>query len=117
MAKKKKQAKAADGSAPAEKTSAPGSVLEQAWRAYQAGDVVTARAGCAQLLGGSPTPRDVSFAEKLAPELFGRKDAPTDVAAVASELKLRTSPYPKSYWFAAVTAAVFAVLLLIARRG
>ena len=63
------------------------------------------------------TPRDVSFAERLAPELFGRKDAPTDVLVVAGEIKSRTAPYPKAYLFAGVTAFVFAVLLLIARRG
>lgn len=115
MAKKKKQQKA-DGAAEA-KAEAGGSALEVAWRAYQAGDVVTARAGAQQLLTGAPTPRDASFAQKLAPELFGRKDAPADVATVAAELKARTQPFSKAYWFAAVTAFVFAVLLLIARRG
>lgn len=115
MAKKKKQQK---GEGAAETRAASGgSALELAWRAYQAGDVVTARAVAKQLASGTPAPRDASFAEKLAPELFGRKDAPGDVAAVAGELKARTLPFSKAYWFAAVTAFVFAVLLLIARRG
>jgi hypothetical protein len=117
MAKKKKNKAAATEAAPEQGTPTAGSVLEQAWKAYQAGDMVTARAGAAQLLSGAPTPRDQSYAERLAPELFGRKDAPTDVAAVAVELKGRTAPYPKAYLFAAVAAFVFAVLLLIARRG
>jgi hypothetical protein len=119
MAKKKnKQNKAAGSDVAAEAKPAAGrSVLEQTWLAYQAGDVVTARRGAEELLSGTPSARDESFAEKLAPELFGKKDAIADVKVVAGEIRLRTTPPTQAYWFAALCAFVFAVLLLIARRG
>lgn len=120
MAKKKKQAKSAAapeaGSLPAAGSSA-GSALELAWQAFARGDMVTARQACAQVLSSAPTPKDAAFAATIAAELFGRKDAPTDAGAVAAELKSRTEPPKNAYLFGALTAFIFAVLLLIARRG
>ena len=117
MAKKKKdkQAKVAEAAAP-ESNGQAGSVLEQAWLSYQAGDMVTARLGAHELLTGKATPRDETFAQKLAPELFGKKDAPQDVPTVAKELERRTNPPINAYWFAALAVGVFIVLLLISRR-
>ena len=117
MAKKRKGGQAAAQAPAAEKGQAPRSVLEAAWQAYSAGDMVQARAACAQLLSGTPGQAEAAFAAKLAPELFGRKDAPSDVAAVAGELRARTEPPKQAYLFAAVAAAVFVVLLLVAHRG
>lgn len=122
MAKKKKQAKSAAapeaGSVPAAGSSASaGSALELAWQAFARGDMVTARQACAQVLSSAPTPKDAAFAPTIAAELFGRKDAPTEAGAVAAELKSRTEPPKNAYLFGALTAFIFAVLLLIARRG
>ncbi len=90
------------------------SVLESAFVAYQAGDMVTARKGAKMVLA-SPQPADEAYAPRLVKELFvedreaGAKDA-------AQELLTRTGVFPKAYVFAGVAAAVYVLMLLIASR-
>jgi len=107
MAKKQKKERASE---PAGR-----STLENAFAAYQQGDVVTARKG-AQLVLAKAEPADEDFAKKtLGKELFA-PEKEVSAAEAAKELLARTRPFPKAYIFAGLTAAVYLLMLFIAHR-
>ena len=94
----------------------PKSLLDDAWRAYEAGDSVLARKASALLLASAPKEADESLAKKLGKQLFvGVADA--DAKQVATELAARTKATAKPLLFAVMAAAIWLGLLAIATRG
>ena len=98
---------------PASEAEAPKSVLEAAWQAFQAGDVVLARRAARQVIAG-PREADEAAAKKLARVLFAGQEA--TATQVAEDIALRTGVPPRPYWFALVAALIWVGLLLLSRR-
>lgn len=92
------------------------SLLEVAWKAYAAGDVVTARRAAQLLLAGASKDADEAWARKIGKELF-TADFKADARAVATELVTRTRMPPRPFLLAAAAGLIWAVLMLIANRS
>ena len=92
------------------------SLLDVAWRAYEAGDSVLARRAAKLLLSDGPREADESLAKKLGRQLFvGGPEV--DARAVAAEISARTNTALKPYLFGALAAVIWVLLVLIAQRG
>lgn len=117
MAKKRGRSKESSEAKSGKGAAGPASLLEAAFGAYEAGDMVTARAAATAALGRAAAEREQAAAKKLAPKLFAAGEAKEDPAAVAQELLARTRPPGRPYLFAAVSLAIFVLLLLVMRRG
>lgn len=92
------------------------SLLDVAWRAYEAGDSLLARRAAKLLLAGQPREADESLAKKLSKQLFvGVPEA--DARQVAAELAARTKVAPKPYLFALMAAAIWLLMIAIAHRS
>ncbi len=92
------------------------SLLEVAWRSYQAGDMVMARRAAKLVLAGGAKDADEVLAKKLGKELFAAGHE-ADARQVATDLVARTNPPGKPYLLAGAAALIWVVLLLIAHRG
>ena len=92
------------------------SLLDVAWRAYQAGDVVLARRAAKLVMAGGAKDADEVLAKKLGKELFAAGHE-TDARQVAQDLITRTNPAPKPFLLAGAAALIWVVLLAIANRG
>ena len=91
------------------------SLLDVAWRAYEAGDAVIARRAAKLLLAGAGKDSDEAVAKKVGKQLF--VGAPeVDAKQVAAELIARTRVAPKPYLFALMAAAIWLIMLAIANR-
>jgi enoyl-CoA hydratase/carnithine racemase len=93
------------------------SLLEVAWKAYAAGDQVTARRAAQLLLAGASKDADEALAKKIAAELFAVEFKAADARAVATEIVTRTRMPPKPFLLAAAAGLIWLVLALIANRG
>lgn len=102
-------------SAKANKGGGASTMLGTAFEAYEAGDVVLARQVSERLLAQPATDAETEAARTLGPKLTGRDER--DPHAVARELIDRVKGPNKSYLFAAVTAAVYLLMLYLASRG
>ena len=91
-------------------------LLDVAWRAYQAGDMVVARRAAKLVLAGAAKDADEVFAKKLGKELFS-STTEADARRVAADLVERTNPPPKPFLLAGAAALIWVVLLAIASRG
>jgi hypothetical protein len=101
----------------AEPVAAPGkSLLDAAWKAYQAGDMVMARRAARLVLAGGAKDADEALAKKLGKELFAEGHV-ADARQVAQDLLNRTNPAPKPFLLAGAAALIWVVLLAIAHRG
>lgn len=92
------------------------SLLEVAWRAYEAGDCVLVRRAAKLLLAGQPGEADESLAKKLSKLLFVAAGE-ADAKQVATELAARTRVAPKPYLFALMAAAIWLLMIAIAHRS
>ena len=92
------------------------SLLDVAWRAYQAGDMVLARRASKLVLAGGAKEADEALAKKLGKELFAAGHE-ADARQVAADLIHRTNPAPKPFLLAGAAALIWVVLLAIAARG
>ena len=92
------------------------SLLDVAWRAYQAGNSVLARKAANLLLSGTPKEADESLAKKLGKQLFVGKPEDSSAKQVATELSARTRMAAKPYLFALMAAAIWLVMVAIANR-
>lgn len=92
------------------------SLLEVAWKAYQAGDMVVARRASRLVLAGAARDADEVVAKKLGKDFFAAGHV-TDARQVAQELLQRTNPPLKPYLLAGAAALIWVVLLVIAHRG
>ncbi len=92
------------------------SLLDVAWRAYQAGDVVVARRAAKLVLAGGAKEADEALARKLGKELFAAGHE-TNSQEVARDLIERTNPPPKPFLLAGAAALIWVVLLAIASRA
>lgn len=101
---------------PAAEVSAGKSLLDVAWKAYQAGDVVLARRASKLLLAGAAKDADETLAKKLGKEFFAAGHV-ADARQVAAELVMRTQPPLKPFILAGAAALIWLVLLAIASRG
>ena len=95
---------------------AEGGLLEVAWKAYGAGDLVTARRAAQLLLAGAAKDADEALAKKVGKELF-TPDYVADARTVAAELVMRTKTPPKPFLLMGAALLIWVVLLLIANRG
>lgn len=91
------------------------SVLKVAWEAFDAGDVVQARALAADVLAGTVGPDDEAEAKRLA-TLLSTPERPVDasVQAVAHEIVVRTKVPGRPYLLAGLAAAVYVLLVALA---
>lgn len=87
------------------------SYLAAAFHALQAGDVVHARRFAQQVLAGRGTVGEAEAARHLATTFSTTQNLPEDVAA---EIIRRTKVPAKAFLFAALTAAIFLLLLTLA---
>jgi hypothetical protein len=92
------------------------SLLDVAWRSYQAGDMVLARRAAKLVLAGASKDADEAVAKKVGKELFAEGYV-ADARQVAQDLITRTNPPPKPFLLAGAAALIWVVLLLIANRG
>ena len=92
------------------------SLLEVAWRSYQAGDMVQARRAARLVLAGGAKPADDALAKKLGRELFSAGHE-ADAQQVAQDLITRTNLPPKPFLLAGAAALIWVLLLAIANRG
>ncbi len=92
------------------------SLLDVAWRSYQAGDMVMARRAARLVLAGGAKDADEVLAKKLGKELFAASHEAT-ASEVAADLVKRTNPPPKPFLLAGAAALIWVVLLAIANRG
>ncbi|MBL8952431.1 MAG: hypothetical protein JNK82_16745 [Myxococcaceae bacterium] len=95
------------------------SALEAALRAYEAGDVVTARRTAARVVAGA-TADDQAAARKVAKALHGDDDkGEAQAELLAGELAQRTRPIARPYlWFlGGVGAYVGLLTLALVRYG
>lgn len=102
-----------------ERAGAPKSLLELAWRQYQAGDVLLARRTARRLLGTAPTAADEQAAREIGRELVAAPAKGATASApgaheLARMIEERTAPPPKAYLFALMAAAVIAVMIALA---
>src|SRR4029079_3922387 len=81
------------------------SLLEVAWRAYQAGDMVLARRASKLVLAGANKGADEPSAKKLGKELFAAGHE-TNAREVAQDLLNRTNPAPKPFLLAGAAALI-----------
>ena len=95
------------------------SALEAAFRAYESGDVVTARSTAKRVIGGA-TPEDQAAAKRVAKLLHGDDD-PGEAQAelLAGEIVKRTRPILRPYLWAigGVTAYTLLLTLALVRYG
>jgi hypothetical protein len=91
------------------------SLLDVAWRAYEAGDSVMARRAANLLLAGAGKDADEAVAKRVGKQLFATS-VEVDARQVATELVARTKMAPKPYYFALMTAALWLFMVLIANR-
>jgi hypothetical protein len=70
--------------------------MDEAWRKYDLGDVVTARRLAKQVLAGSPS---------------------ADIAGQANDLLQRTRTPVEAFYFAALAAVLIAVMVVLAIRS
>ncbi|GEM_PF-3178836 len=92
------------------------SLLDVAWRSYQAGDMVIARRAAKLLLAGGGKEADEAVAKKLGKQLFAPGHE-ADARQVAADLIERTNPPPKPFLLGGAALLIWAVLLAIASRG
>lgn len=92
------------------------SLLDVAWRSYQAGDMVMARRAARLVIAGGGKEVDEVLAKKLGKQLFAVGHEAT-AAQVAADLIVRTNPPPKPFLLGAAALLIWVVLLLIASRG
>ena len=106
-----------DNQVKSEPASADGkSLLDVAWRSYQAGDMVVARRAARLVLAGGAKDADEVLAKKLGKELFAAGHV-ADARQVAQDLVNRTNPAPQPFLLAGAAALIWVVLLMIANRG
>ena len=102
-------------SEPAPVVSGAASLLDVAWRAYEAGDTVLARRAARLVLAGASRDADEAVAKKVSKLLFvGVPDA--DARQVATELNARTKVALRPYLFALMAAAIWLFMIVIANR-
>lgn len=110
MAKAKKSDSASAGQAPQGR-----SLLAAAYAAFERGDMVTARRLANEVIAGKAGKGEEQaskeLSQKLSSELKKVEDSPL---AVAQDLVSRTNVVPKSYWFAALSAGIFVLLVVLA---
>lgn len=90
------------------------SILEAAWNAFEAGDMVEARRLATAVVNGQAGRDDEAVAVALAKAMTGTVavgESPVDVAKALVE---RTQVVRKSYMWAAVSLSVFALLVTLA---
>lgn len=92
------------------------SLLEVAWKAYAAGDQVTARRAAQLVLAGAAKDADEAQAKKIGKELFAA-GYEADARTVATEIVTRTKMPPKPFLLALAAGLIWVVLLLIATRS
>lgn len=90
------------------------SALEAAYRAYETGDVVTARRTAKHVIAGA-TADDQAAAKRVAKLLHGEDDkGEAQAELLAGEIVKRTSPILRPYLWALGGAAAYALLLTLA---
>src|SRR3954454_1835466 len=87
------------------------SLLEVAWRAYEAGDAVMARRAAKLVLSGGAKASDESVARRLGPVLFVGAP-PVDARQVAAEIAARTRSDYKPYVFVVIAAVIWVLLVI-----
>lgn len=92
------------------------SLLDVAWRAYEAGDMVLTRRAAKLLLAGAAKDADETLAKKVGKQLFAVGHE-TNAREVAQDLLERTNPAPKPFLLAGAAALIWVLLLVIANRG
>ena len=95
------------------------STLEAALRAYEAGDVVTARRTARRVIA-TPTPDDQAAAKRVAKLLHGDDDkGEAQAELLAQEIIQRGSPLLRPYlwWLGGVTAYGLLLVMAVVRYG